>query len=182
MITIKNLKQTLENFPLMQNRINAALRETVNATATRIRTVAIKRIQDETGLDKDLVSDKIEINRAKASKDNLEAIVEASNKRITLSHYDPIASFRSFIITRGTVNADISMLRSRQIIEDRKFINIKHSKIPFQREGSAAFPISVPTGPSVGHHMSRITDDLIEKGNEVINGILEKRLYKQLLR
>lgn len=178
MITIKNLKQLLEEFPLATKKIDTALRSTVNATATQVRNQAIKSITAETGLAPKKVRDGIEIVRAKVSGAGIEARVIPSEKRLTLTNYSPRMSF---VGTRGTVSADISVLRGQQVITNRVFANPKRAKTPFRRKGEKSLPITVPTGPSINHHLSRIIDILEETARETIQETLEKNLYKQLL-
>ena len=178
MIAIRNLKQILEQFPLLQKKIDTALRATVNATATQVRNQAIKSITTETGLAPKKVRDGIEIDRAKTSGTTIEARVIPSVQRITLTHYAPSMTFAG---TRGTVRADISVLRGQQVLQNRIFANPKRAKIPFKRKGEKSLPITVPTGPSIAHHLSRIIDILEESARETINETLVKNLYKQLL-
>lgn len=107
----------------------------------------------------------------------MESQVLASTKRPPLTDYDFTVAFKG---TQGTVSADISMLRNIQVIQNNTFVNPKNRKKIMRRKGPKAYPVSIPTGPSVSHQFDRITSDLVKEGNEFLIKSFEEKLEAQI--
>lgn len=101
----------------------------------------------------------------------------ASTKRPPLTDYAFSVSFKG---SRGTVSSDISMLRNVQVIQNNTFVNPKNRMKIMRRKGVKAYPVTLPTGPSVSHQFDRITNDLVKEGNEFLVKSFVDKLEAQI--
>jgi len=150
-----------------------AKRNAVSTTATFARKQAVNEIISNTPLDKDFVKDLFSIRRPKQNEDFSE--VTASKKRIPIKEYQPDISYNK---TRGTVTADISVLRDKQVLGNRVFANPVNDKIR-RRTTPKRLPISNVTGPSINHHFGRVLPNLIPTIDEFLLKSFEEKLEKQ---
>ena len=105
------------------------------------------------------------------------AKVNANKARVPLTQYSPKITFNG---TRGTVHADVSMLRQRQVISNKTFANPKNPTKIMRRRGKKAYPVFSPTGPSVVHHWTRIKDETIKIANELLVKNFTEKLQAQI--
>ena len=174
-ISIKNFQRKINNLNLLNEEIRRISKSAVNATAKALKSLAVNEITSNTGL----VAEKIEKQITTETNDEVATVI-FSRSRIPLLRYSPTVSFRG---SRGTVSADISMLRGVQIVGNRVFANPKKPKVPFKRkEDKKALPISLATGPSVAHHSRRILIDLIWSGEEDLMKRFTSRLENAIKR
>lgn len=166
--------ETVQNyFSATEKELKNAKRNAVSSTATFARKQAVEIIISKTPLDKDFVKDSFIIKRPKQNEFFSEVI--ASKKRIPIKSYQPDISYNK---TRGTVFADISVIRDKQTLSGRVFANPVNDKIR-RRTTPKRLPISNVTGPSVNHHFGRIISELISPIDDFLFKSFEKKLEKQ---
>ncbi len=174
-VSIKNFRQKINNLNLLNEEIRRISKSAVKATAKALKDMAIDDISSGTGLEEDRIEKQISIT----TTDEIASVI-FSRSRIPLLRYSPTMSFKG---SRGTVSADISMLRGIQPIGNRVFANPKRPKVPFRRQkDKEAYPISLATGPSVAHHSRRILIDLIRSGEEDLMKRFSTRLENAIKR
>lgn len=182
-ISIQNFQNIIKSLPLLNEEIGRIIGSSVNATAKFLKDEATKQISSNTGLDAERVEKGITIIKASESRTGNTgqetATVSASGKRLMLINYDPAMSF---IASRGTVSADISMLRSIQVIKQNTFANPSRPRLALKRKTEQAYPLSATTGPSIGHHFDRITPSLIKIGEEDLSKRFSTRIRNAMKR
>lgn len=171
---LSELSDTINNLSATHTEIKRALRNSINSTATNARKFAINEISTKTALTKEFVEKKIRVKRT--TEDNLTAEVLANSRRIPLKQYDPSITYQG---TRGSVFADYSMLRDKELIGNRTFANPSSNRV-FRRKGTKAYPIYSPTGPSITHHWTRIGDDAAQQANDELLKLFINRLRAQI--
>ncbi|MEI2780945.1 MAG: hypothetical protein V9H25_06640 [Candidatus Competibacter sp.] len=173
-VSIRNFQRKINNLNLLNEEIRRISKSAVKATAQALKEMAIDDITSATGLEENRIYKLI----TTTTSDEIASVI-FSRYRIPLVRYTPTISFRG---SRGTVSADISMLRGTQVIGNRVFANPKFPKVPFKRKGDTAKPFSLATGPSVAHHARRIKIDLIRAGEEDLLKRFSKRLENAIKR
>lgn len=167
------LKSVIDNFKVTRQELKRGLRNSVNQVISNARKIAVKRISEETGLAAKTVRNNLRQESAK--QESFNAKLYATTTRKTISAYKPSLSFKG---SRGTISADISMLRQKQEIGNRAFAT--KSKKLFRRLGNTAYPIVIATGPSVEHQYSRIAQEIIEEINRDLIAIVSEKFIAQL--
>jgi hypothetical protein len=176
LIKVEGIDKILEYIPALQKEIDRALRNAVNATATLAKKEAISRIVGNIGMAKKDVSSRI--IATPSTQTDLTAKVSASTRRLPLRYYNPSVTYSG---TRGTVTADVSMIRGEQVITGGVFVNPKSGlKKIFRRVGKKAYPIMNATGPSMSHQFERIKPELIALSNENLLTLFETKLQAQI--
>lgn len=138
------------------------------------RKTAISRIGAETGLGKNYVKEKTRVKGT--TQTEMTAEVLATKTRPSIEQYNPSVLYQGY---RGSVYADISMLRGKELIKHRTFSNPSSGKI-WRRKGPKTYPISHPSAPSVAHHYSRISDDVKRQANADLVRLFKEKLEKQI--
>lgn len=172
-VKFEGFESVEDYFLATAKELQNAIRNAVSASATFARKQAVNEIVANTPLDKDLVKDSFSIRRPKQNEDYSE--VTASKKRIKIENYKPDISYNK---TKGTVSADISVLRDKQTLTGRVFSNPVNDKIR-RRTTPKRFPISNVTGPSINHHFGRVLPDLIPTIDDFLMKSFEEKLEKQ---
>ena len=150
------------------------MRNAVNATASNARKLAIGRIGSETGLGKDFVRAKTRVKGT--TQTEMTAEVLATKTRPSIEQYNPSVLYQG---TRGSVYADVSMMRGKELIAFRTFSNPVSGKI-WRRKGAKAYPISRPSSPSVAHHWNRISAEIKDKANSELVRLFKEKLDAQI--
>lgn len=172
-VNFKGFEEIDGYFLATATELRKASRNALSATATFARKQAVNEIVSNTPLEKDLVTNFFTIKRPKQSDTYSE--VTASKKRIPIKEYQPTILYDK---TRGTVTADISVLRDKQVLGNRVFANPINEKIR-RRTTPKRFPISNVTGPSINHHFGRVLSNIIPSIDDFLLKSFEEKLTKQ---
>jgi len=156
------------------DRAPRAIARALNRSALSTRTLMVRHMAKDMGLNVRKVREQVEIEEAKPTKDRLRARVIASGKRI------PLIDFRARgpEPSRGRGRGVSARLPGGKGRYPNAFISTMKSghRGVFQRKGKGRLPIYELFGPSLPHVFTKYVPDGLARGEEA----MQKNLAHEL--